>query len=87
MDPTWGHVGDLTGASSGSLNVNSMSAWETSSLQSGSVYVGGNFGWQGARFWGSSCSPGMYWKINANWNYYYNWNPGFTVDFSSLQPS
>ena len=84
---TWGHVGSLTGASSGSLDVNSMAAWQTTTLQSGNVYLPGNFGWQGARFWGSSCSPGMYWKINAGWTWYSNQNPGFTVNFASLQPS
>ena len=84
---TWGHVGDLTGASSGSLDVNSISAWFTQQMLNGYQVVTGNFGWEGARFWGSSCSPGMYWKINASWQWWYNVSPGFTVNFSRIYPS
>lgn len=84
---TWGHVGDLTGASSGSLDVNSIAAWFTPTLLTGYQTVTGNFGWEGVRFWGSSCSPGMYWKINAAWNWFYNNNPGFSVDFTPINPS
>ena len=82
----WGHVNDLTGASSGSLDVNSVSAWVSNTLLTGNQTVNGNFGWQGVRFWGSSCSPGMYWATNAGWNWFYNVNPGFSVDFTPINP-
>jgi hypothetical protein len=83
----WGHVNDFTGASTGSVDVNTVSAWVTPSLLNGYQAVTGNFSWQGARFFGSSCSPGMYWAINAGWQWFYNWNPGFTVNFARIFPT
>ena len=82
---TWGHVSSLTAAGKTSLQVKTYSAWTSSTLAAGSVSVAGAYGWEGSRFDGSSCSPGMYWGINADWNYY-TWPPGFSVDFSTLQP-
>jgi hypothetical protein len=83
---TWGHVGDLTSASTGSLDVNSISAWVSNNILSGYQSVNGSFSWTSAGFWGSSCSPGLYWKINACWPGF-NWSPGFSVDFTPIQPS
>lgn len=83
---TWGHVGDFSGATSGSLDVNTISSWVSNTLLTGYQSVSGSFGWEGVRFWGSSCSPGMYWKINAGWTWYSNYNPGFSVDFSPINP-
>src|SRR5215471_6068497 len=83
----WGHVHDFTGASSGSLDVNSISAWVTPTLLTGYQTISGDFSWEGAHFWGSSCSPGMYWGINAYWMWFYNANPGFRVDFTPINPS
>jgi len=82
---TWGHVGDLSGASSGSLDVNTISSWFSNTLLTGYQNVNGSFQWEGARFWGSSCSPGMYWKINAGWNWFYYY-PNFSVDFTPINP-
>ncbi|WP_417624688.1 hypothetical protein [Paremcibacter congregatus] len=82
---TWGHVGSLSSAGKASLQVKTYCAWSTKTLASGNISVAGDFGWQGSRFDGSSCSPGMYWKINYDATAY-TWNPGFSVDFSTLQP-
>lgn len=83
----WGHVNGMPGASTGALSVNSIAAWFTKSLKSGNVAVQGSFGWEGYRFFGGNCSPGMYWSIHAEGIYFYNVNPGFIVDFSPITPS
>jgi hypothetical protein len=87
---TWGHVNSFSGASNGTLNVSAIGAWVSTSLLNGYQQVNSAFGWCGARFWGSSCSPGMYWGTNAQWQVW-SWGDkgglGFSVDFSPLQPN
>jgi len=82
----WGHVSSLTAAGSGTLQVATYSAWQTPSLVSGTTSVGVTDSWTGTRFYGSSCSPGMYWYLNAP-SSGFSWAPGFSVDFSTLQPT
>lgn len=81
----WGHVNGFTGASSGSLGVNTVFAWNTSTLLTGYQNIGTSFEWEGARFYGSSCSPGVYWYINAPYGIWSN-QTGFSVDFTSINP-
>jgi hypothetical protein len=78
-----GHVKDLTGASSGSLDVNTISAWHTNTLEPGYVNVYGNFRWVGARFW-----FGFPKVVNYSWNgINFNPSPAFIVNFKPINPS
>jgi len=81
----WGHVKDLPGSTTGSLGAYEISSWTTNNLLKGYQPIGGDYGWEGVRFWGDPCTPGVCWQIHAGWNWFY-WNPGFSVDFTPINP-
>jgi hypothetical protein len=83
----WGHVEGFTGASTGTLDVNSVSAWQTNVILDGHQSVKGDFSWQGGRLWGSDCTPGVYWEKNGHRHRVFDVNPGFSVDFTPIHPA
>jgi len=86
-DSFWGHVNDFTGASSGSLDVNTISAWVSNTVLSGSQTVNSKYEWQGVRFWSSECNwlwCGIMHKPSLN-----SWSVSLScsVDFTPIIPS
>jgi hypothetical protein len=75
----WGNIAALTPASSGTLSVNTISAWYTNSMLNGSQLVSAVFSWKGTYFWSSTLQ--MHYKSITFTGY-----PSFYVSFSSLQP-
>ncbi len=82
----WGTVNDMPNASTGTLSVNAISAWSTTSLKNGTVSIPTQFAWQGAIFYGTSCFLGTCMGIHyasSGWT----WSPSYSVNFSAIYPS
>jgi hypothetical protein len=79
----WGNVKPLTGASTGSLDVNTIAAWVTSTILSGSQKINGFYEWYGTNLYKGD---GIFGGIHVRWSVFPNNNPGFTVDFNPIVP-
>jgi hypothetical protein len=81
-----GKVESMPSASTGTLSVNAVSAWNTSTLQTGYVSVPASLQWEGAHFYSSSCGLIGCYKINCGFSSK-SWNPSWSFNFGPLNPS
>jgi hypothetical protein len=80
---SWDHdVYPFTPASVGTLEVNTISAWFTNALLTGSNKVGGYFFWEGVRIW----DDGFFQDSHVQWWGTSPRDPGFWIDFNLILP-
>ncbi len=82
---TWGHVEEFPSASTGTITLKEVSAWQTSQLQTGAFTVSATLTYELCVFWASSCGLLICYAGEAMIKPR-SWAQNFTVNFSSINP-